>query len=497
VADVELPQTLMNTINNAFALLGFLLICGYIVPWFLLPCAVGLVLGPYMVRGFIAATRDLQRIEATSMTPLYAVFGEAVRGLITIRAFGAEKLYIDRLTTTLEVVSAQWWCICSIEVWLSFRFQILGGVAVFIVSTLGLLSAVPSGSAGMLIASSQLLTQAIYFLLNDVKNLNRNLASVERLAEYARLEPEEGGGGGAGGHKRASGRNATASTRKAAPAAWPSMDATIVIEDLNVRYLKHSPLVLQGVSLTINPREKIAIVGKTGSGKSTLISCLLGAVVPQSGRILIDGLDIAQIRLHDLRSRCTFVPQDPVILSGTIRTNLDPASEHTDEELLHIVRQIQPDFETAAPPTSSADVPAPASSTSSKAPPAPSSRDQTDSVSSMSLDSAVSAGGSNFSAGQAQIISLARALLRAAPIVILDEATSSASAEADALIQRVVRQNTTSTFITVAHRLSTVMDYDRIVVMHEGRIVEVGSPAELVAKQDGVFARMVNRPAHA
>ncbi|KAK0558730.1 hypothetical protein OC844_004930 [Tilletia horrida] len=487
VADVELPQTLMNTINNAFALISFLLICGYIVPWFLLPCAIGLVLGPYMVRGFIAATRGkcsktliayLQRIEATSMTPLYAVFGEAVKGLTTIRAFGAEQMYIRKLTTTLEVVSAQWWCICSIEVWLSFRFQILGGVAVFIVSTLGLLSAVPSGSAGMLIASSQLLTQAIYFLLNDVKNLNRNLASIERLAEYARLESEEGGVG--------------AVPRRRAPAAWPSLDSTIVIEDLNVRYLKNSPLVLQDINLTIEPREKIAIVGKTGSGKSTLISCLLGAVVPQSGHIFIDGLDIAQVSLHDLRSRCTFVPQEPVILSGTIRSNLDPAGEHTDEELLHILRQIQPDFGLDPP---SAD-PESDSRTASVAGNADGHKRAESSVKvatlTLTLDSVVASGGTNFSAGQAQIISLARALLRAAPIVILDEATSSASADADALIQRVVRQNTTSTFITVAHRLSTVMDYDRIVVMHAGRIVEVGSPAELTAKTGGHFAKMVH-----
>ncbi|KAE8213729.1 hypothetical protein CF327_g2770 [Tilletia walkeri] len=466
VADTELPQTLMNTINNTFALLSFLLICGYIVPWFLLPCAIGLILGPYMVRGFIAATRDLQRIEATSMTPLYAVFGEAVRGLTTIRAFGAEKLYIHHLTTTLEVVSAQWWCICSIEVWLSFRFQILGGIAVFIVSTLGLLSAVPSGSAGMLIASSQLLTQAIHFLLNDVKNLNRNFNSIERLAEYARLEPEEG-------------RPSAESTvsRRPAPAAWPSMESTIVIEDINVRYLKHSPLVLRDLNLVINPREKIAIVGKTGSGKSTLISCLLGAVVPESGRILIDGLDISRVSLHDLRSRCTFVPQDPVILSGTIRSNLDPAAEYSDEELLHILRQIQPDF-------GSPESFAPSSSEHAEG--------VTKSTYAMSLDSVVASGGTNSSAGQRQIISLARALLRAAPIVILDEATSSASAEADALIQRVVRQNKTSTFITVAHRLSTVMDYDRIVVMHAGRIVETGSPSELAAKKGGVFAGMVN-----
>ncbi|CAD6904542.1 unnamed protein product [Tilletia controversa] len=471
VADVELPQTLMNTINNAFALLSFLLICGYIVPWFLLPCVIGLVLGPYLVRGFLAATRDLQRIEATSMTPLYAVFGEAVRGLMTIRAFGAEPLYIRNLTTTLEVVSAQWWCICSIEVWLSFRFQILGGVAVFLVSTLGLLSAVPSGSAGMLIASSQLLTQAIYFLLNDVKNLNRNLASIERLAEYARLEPEEG---------RPSSDTAVAS-RSRAPAAWPSLESTIVIEDLNVRYLKHSPLVLQDINLMINPREKIAIVGKTGSGKSTLISCLLGAGVPESGRVLIDGLDISRVSLHDLRSRCTFVPQDPVILSGTIRSNLDPAGEHTDEELLHILRQIQPSQAFA-----------PSSSSSSDDNNAEGIRKPT-TTHAMNIDSAVASGGTNFSAGEAQIISLARALLRAAPIVILDEATSSASAEADALIQRVVRQNKTSTFITVAHRLSTVMDYDRIVVMHAGRIVEIGSPSELAAKKGGIFAGMVKQ----
>ncbi|KAK0547952.1 hypothetical protein OC846_004674 [Tilletia horrida] len=470
VTDNEAPQNLMNTLNNLFALASFLLICGYIVPWFLVPCVIGLVLGPYMVRGFIASTRDMQRIEATSMTPLYAVFGEALLGLTTIRAFGAEKLYLHRLTTTLEVVSAQWWAICSIEVWLSFRFQILGGIAVFIVSTLGLLSAVPSGSAAMLIASSQLLTQSIYFLLNDVKNLNRNLASIERLAEYAGLEAEEAGGKG------------TPSARLRAPAAWPSLSASIVIEGLVVRYLKHSPVVLQDINLTIRPGEKIAIVGKTGSGKSTLISCLLGGVIPEKGSIWIDGLDISTVSLYDLRSRCTLVPQDPVLLSGTVRSNLDPAGERSDEELLHILRQLQPDAASSNGQAVGSD---------SQRLPLTSSGGSEARLT--NLDATITSGGSNVSAGQAQIISLARALVRASPIVILDEATSSASAEADALIQRLVRQNTTSTFITVAHRLSTIMDYDRVVVMRAGRIVEVGSPTELLAMSDGLFASMAKQ----
>ncbi|CAO1630357.1 unnamed protein product [Sympodiomycopsis kandeliae] len=452
VMDSELPGSSINFLNNAMALTGYLATCAVIVPWFLLPAALFFAWGPGYVKGFLACTRDMQRIESTSTSPLYTVFASSMAGIVTIRAFGAERVKMDEMLTILDVTQAQWWAICTIEVWLSFRSQMLGGIAVFVVSTLALLGAVSAGSAGMVMTTAQLLTQAAYFLTNDWKHLSNNLNSIERISEYFELPKES----------LAQGRQP--------PAAWPSSSGSIHIEKLRLSYDESLPDVLHDVTIDIGSGEKVGIVGRTGSGKTTLASALFRALEAKSGRIVIDGINIAELDVDTLRRRICIVPQSPVLFSGTVRANLDPFDERSDAECAWALRRVRVQVEGGLFTPQETDE---------------------DCVMTLRLDSAVAAGGSNFSAGEAQLLSLARALLRDARVVVLDEATSNTDSETDSAIQEAVRGMRESTVITVAHRLQTVLDYDRVLVLSHGKVLEYDTPGNLLARKDGEFRRMV------
>lgn len=377
-------------------------------------------------------------------------------GITTIRAFGAERFRLEEMLTILDVTQAQWWAICTIEVWLSFRSQIFGGVAVFLASTLALAGAVSAGSAGMVMTSAQLLTQLSAYLTNDWKHLSNNLNSIERIAEYFDLPSEHDAAG------------------KQPPAAWPTSSGTIHIDNLRLSYDASLPDVLHDVSLDIGPCAKVGIVGRTGSGKTTLASALFRALEAKSGKIVIDGIDISTLDVEALRRRICIVPQSPVLFSGTVRRNLDPFDERTDEECIWALRKVRVKAEAGVHVLEGNEA------------------DQEDfaPVMTLSLESPVAAGGANFSAGEAQLISLARALLRDARLVVLDEATSSTDGETDAAIQSAVRSMTESTVITVAHRLQTVLDYDKVLVLSQGRVLEYDSPANLLAKEGGEFRKM-------
>jgi len=240
----------------------------------------------------------------------------------------------------------------------------------------------------------------------------------------------------------------------------------------------------------------VGLLGRTGSGKSTLAQSLLRFVDPTEGRIIIDGIDICKIGISDLRSRITFIPQDATLFSGTLRDNLDPFGEHDDSECLDVLYRVQ-----MITPSAYAS-----QKTSRQASRAPSihehERVETESTvasvntegepkSKIRLDTQVSAGGTNFSSGQRQLIAMARALLRRSAVIILDEATSSIDFATDVKIQATIREEfTDSLLLTVAHRLRTVIDYDRLVVLDKGRIVEFDTPWNLIRKKDGVFRNM-------
>jgi len=290
------------------------------------------------------------------------------------------------------------------------------------------------------------------------------------------------------------------------PAYWPSNtknDSLLVAENLVIKYAPDLPAVLHDVSFTLKAGERVGLLGRTGSGKSTLAMSILRFVDPISGRIIIDGIDISTIGIHDLRSRLTFIPQDATLFSGTLRDNLDPFREHTDSECLDVLSRVQ--IITANAQESqraSRDQSTASSRTTSRPPSVQISEPDVVDISSIAtteidakitvtLDTKVSAGGNNFSQGQRQLIAMARALLRRSSIIVLDEATSSIDFETDAKIQTTVREEfNDSLLLTVAHRLRTVIDYDRLIVLDKGQIAEFDTPWNLIQKEDGIFRNM-------
>jgi len=367
--------------------------------------------------------------------------------------------------------------------YLLLHFDALGAVSIFITTLFALSGSLSSEMAGVAITSAMTFTTSVYWTCRQITQLEMDLNSVERVVEYLGVPQEP---------------PATIESHRP-PAYWPSNTNTtslISVEDLEIRYAPELEPVLHGVSFTLKARERVGLLGRTGSGKSTLAMSLLRFVEPSKGRIVIDGIDISTIGLQDLRSRLTIIPQDAVLFSGTIRDNLDPFQEHDDNTLRDVLLRVRLTAESTNQSHRSSPVP-PAEGEDRE--PVPSSASQSSRTIAgneeqkglITLDTNVSAGGANFSQGQRQLIAMARALLRQSSIIIMDEATSSIDFKTDATIQTTIREEFgNSLLITVAHRIKTVIDYDRLIILDKGVIVEFDTPRNLIEKEGGVFRDM-------
>ncbi|CDR36136.1 RHTO0S01e15060g1_1 [Rhodotorula toruloides] len=447
-----------------FAVQMAFLIAALVVISVVLPAALGTSLIFALIystifRSYLLVNRDVNRIAATTASPLFASFAEALRGITTIRAFGKQKEYRARLCNIVDETLAFWYCSATLDIWLSIRTQFLSAFCLLATAVFATFFRISPGLAGIAITSSQSVLQALDFLCSAYGRLVLSMNSLERITEYLEVPQEPQGG-------------------VVPPANWPSSSgrtSLLDVKDLVMRYDANLPPVLHGVSFSVKAGERIGIVGRTGSGKSTLATSLLRFTNPASGSIVVDGLDISHVSLEELRKRITLVPQEATLFEGTLRDNLDPFGEHTDAECIAALKRahlLDPDVgEDAAEEGGEGGRAKPPST--------------------ISLDSAVAAGGANWSAGQRQLIAIARALLRDSRIVILDESSASLDHALDTKLQQVIREEfTDAAVLTIAHRLRTVIDYDRILVLDAGRIVELDSPDKLLAKKDGVFKRM-------
>jgi ATP-binding cassette, subfamily C (CFTR/MRP), member 1 len=428
-----------------------------------------------------ASAREVKRFESVLRSHVFAKFGEGLTGVSSIRAYGLSHRFVSELRKAIDEMNAAYYLTFSNQRWLAVRLDLIGNLLVFTVGILVVTSrfSVPPSIGGLVLSYILAIVQMIQFTVRQLAEVENGMNAVERVRFYGNSLEEE----------------APLHTVDVRP-TWPEK-GEIIFDNVEMRYRANLPLVLQGLSMHVQGGERIGIVGRTGAGKSSIMSTLFRLVELSGGRITIDGLDISTIGLHDLRSRLAIIPQDPTLFRGTVRSNLDPFQEHTDLELWSALRQadlVSPETPATLPMAKDKETSA-TETTNTSEPPTPvrAAEQQQQQQQRIHLDSPVEEDGLNFSLGQRQLMALARALVRNSQIIVCDEATSSVDVETDDKIQRTMAAGFKGkTLLCIAHRLRTIVGYDRICVMDAGRIAELGTPRELY-NSGGIFRGMCER----
>jgi ATP-binding cassette subfamily C (CFTR/MRP) protein 1 len=418
----------------------------------------------YIQRYYLRTSRELKRLDSVSRSPIYAHFQESLSGMSTIRAYHQQKRFELENEWRVDANLRAYYPSISANRWLAVRLEFIGSVIIlasagFAIVSVSSHSGLSAGMVGLAMSYALQITQSLNWIVRQTVEVETNIVSVERVLEYAALPSEA----------------PEIISKNRPPISWPSQGA-LTFNNYSTRYRPGLDLVLKNINLEIKPNEKIGVVGRTGAGKSSLTLALFRIIEPAEGNVSIDNLNTSTIGLLDLRRRLAIIPQDAALFEGTVRDNLDPGHVHDDTELWSVLGTLGADYllHQYWPSTEHARL--------------------KDHVSSMSgrLDAHINEGGSNLSAGQRQLISLARALLAPSNILVLDEATAAVDVETDALLQTTLRSSMfkNKTIITIAHRINTILDSDRIIVLDKGRVAEFESPAELVRRK-GLFYELV------
>eukprot|EP00253_Pinus_taeda_P030801 PITA_30801 len=395
---------------------------------------------------YFASAKELMRLNGTTKSPIANHFGESIAGTMTIRAFRVEDQFLKKTLDLIDKNSSPLFHSFSAIQWLIQRLEVFNAT-VLCSSALAMVllpkGRINPGFVGMAFSYGLSLNTSFVQSIQNQCTLANYIVSVERIKQYMHIPSE-----------------APAVIEDHRPTDnWPS-HGKVELQDLKIRYRSNSPLVLRGITCTFEGGKNIGIVGRTGSGKTTLISAIFRLVEPAAGRIFIDGLDINSIGLHDLRSRLGIIPQEPTLFHETIRFNLDPLSEHSELTIWEVLNKCQLGDNV---------------------------REKVD-----GLDALVSSDGDNWSVGQKQLFCLGRALLRKSRVLLLDEATASIDNATDAILQTIIRKEFADcTVITVAHRIPTVMDSDIVVVINDGEMVECDNPLKLMEREGSLFKRLV------
>jgi len=446
--DNELPQFFQFFLFTFIFVLYSLGTVVYTIWLFVFAIPVLVIIYFYIVQYYRPTARDCKRLEAISRSPVYAHFQETVNGLGSIRAYGKEEEFIRASAEKIDFNIKGFYCVTIIERWLALRLEVLAALIATVAGCLIVYGAiegqVTAGFAGLAMSFILALTGLLGQTVRSFVRLEAGMNSVERLSYYGNSIE----------------RAASMKSDDPPPEDWPSM-GNIDIQDLTMRYRPETPLVLRGVTVSIPGGSTVGIVGRTGSGKSSLFLTLLRIVEPESGIVRIDGIDTNQIGLHELRKKVSIVPQNPVIFSGTVRSNLDPFNEYTEEQLWEALQRSN--LKRAVEELENG------------------------------LDEEVAEYGENFSQGQRQLLCMSRSLLSHSKILFLDEATSSVDYETDASIQNTIREGFKNcTILTIAHRIQTVIDNDAILVMDQGQVAEFAPAKDLLDNPDSSFSSMVS-----
>ncbi|XP_076459189.1 multidrug resistance-associated protein 1-like [Babylonia areolata] len=447
--DIDLIDNVLP-MNVRMFLLCFLHVLGTVViismgtPVFLAVILPLMIVYYFVQRFYVATSRQLKRLESTSRSPIFSHFGETITGATTIRAFHQQDHFISQSEGKVDENQVSYFPSIVSNRWLAIRLEFVGNCIIFFASLFAVIGRedLSPGIVGLSVSYAMNVTQTLNWMVRMTCELETNIVAVERVKEYTETTAE-----------------ADWQIPDKKPAAtWPDQ-GIIQFNNYQTRYREGLDLVLRGIDCSIKSGEKVGIVGRTGAGKSSLTLALFRIIEAAGGEISVDGVSIGTIGLHDLRSKLTIIPQDPVVFSGSLRMNLDPFDKHSDEELwtalehAHLKAFVQ--------------------------------------AQSAGLQHECTEGGENLSVGQRQLLCLARALLRKTKILILDEATAAVDLETDDLIQATIRREFEDcTVLTIAHRLNTIMDYTRILVLDAGEIAEFDSPQELLQNPDSIFYDM-------
>ncbi|KAL7748549.1 hypothetical protein RI367_005960 [Sorochytrium milnesiophthora] len=396
---------------------------------------------------YLATSRELKRLDSVSRSPVFSHFSETLGGVSIIRAFQQQKRFIAESNYRVDENQKAYFPSVSANRWLAIRLEFLGAFVVFGAALSCVLEVVYNGAidastVGLSVTYALSVTSSMNWMVRQYCEIETNIVSVERIKQYLDLETE-----------------APSLTPVRPSPAWPDK-GTIEFDDYSTRYREGLDLVLRNLNISIRAREKVGIVGRTGSGKSSILLSLFRMIEPVHGRIVLDNMDITRIGLYDLRSRLTIIPQDPTIFAGTLRENLDPYEQHDDMAIWDVLASVR----------------------------------MKEHVSSLEgkLNARMQQGGTSFSLGQRQLICLARALLRRTKIIVLDEATAQIDVETDRIIQHTIREQFDScTILTIAHRINTVIDNDRILVLSNGEVSEFDAPSTLLKDPNSLFYQLV------
>ncbi|XP_074357692.1 ABC transporter C family member 2-like [Apium graveolens] len=434
----------VSQLISTFVLIGILSTMSL---WAILPLLL-LFYAAYLY--FQSTAREVKRLDSITRSPVYAQFGEALNGLSSIRAYKAydrmAKINADSMDNNIRFTLVN----MSGNRWLAIRLETLGGVMIWLTATFAV---VQNGRAanqeafastmGLLLSYALNITSLLTAVLRLASLAENSLNAVERVGTYIELSPE--------------GPSIIENNRP--PPGWPT-SGSITFKDVVLRYRPELPPVLHGLSFSISPTDKVGIVGRTGAGKSSMLNALFRIVELEKGRILIDDYDVSKFGLTDLRKVLGIIPQAPILFSGTVRFNLDPFDEHNDADLWESLERAH--------------------------------LKDVISRNSLGLDTEVSEAGENFSVGQRQLLSLARALLRRSKVLVLDEATAAVDVRTDALIQKTIREEFKfCTMLIIAHRLNTIIDCNQILLLDAGQVLECDTPKALLLNEQSSFSKMV------
>ncbi|KAF5360296.1 hypothetical protein D9758_009166 [Tetrapyrgos nigripes] len=449
--DTILSMTLGQLLTQMSSVLGTIGLVFYVFPYLGI-IFVPLSLGYFLVQAYYRRTSiETKRLDSLMRSALYSSYSETLTGLSTIRAYQEQTRAVSDAQNGLDMENRAYYMTISIQRWLSIRLDLFGNILIFGIALFaaGFRTSANPSNIGVVLTYTLSITQLFSDMVSMIAQNEQNLNAVERILVYSEL-PSEG----------------EATTSNDPPPAWPA-NGEVRFSNAQLTYRPGLPLVLKDVSFHINAGEKVGVVGRTGAGKSSLVQALLRMAELQEGKIEIDGVNTRNIGLDTLRSRLALVPQDSVLFLGTLRENLDPTGMRTDAELISLLQRAW-----LLPKEGSVDPVIEAK---------------------FSLDSTVGDEGSNYSAGEKQLLALCRALVKNSRIIILDEATSSVDVETDAKIQSTIQTEfAESTLICIAHRLNTIAYYDRIIVMDAGRVAEFDTVLNLYDKEDSIFRSLCN-----